>query len=61
MWHDLLVAVALMMVIEGLLPFYSPRLMRRVLMLMAESDDRALRSAGLISMILGVLLLYWMH
>jgi len=59
MWHDLLVAIALMMVIEGVLPFYSPRLMRRLLLIMAEADDRALRSAGLVSMILGVLLLYW--
>lgn len=58
MWHDLLAAIALVLVIEGVLPFLSPRAMRRVILQLVEADDRSLRTAGLISMVLGVLLLY---
>lgn len=58
MWHDLLLALALMMVIEGLLPFLSPRLMRAMLIEMAHQDDRNLRLVGLVSMLSGVGLLY---
>ncbi len=58
MWHDLLVAFALLLVIEGVWPFLSPSGLRRTLQLMAEQDDRSLRNAGLMSMLLGVVLLY---
>ena len=58
MWHDLLVALSLMFVIEGLLPFAAPRLMRRMLLEMAGQEDRSLRLAGLASMLAGVGLLY---
>jgi uncharacterized protein YjeT (DUF2065 family) len=56
--NDFLAAVALMLVIEGVLPFLSPSLMRGVLLQMIQMDDRALRITGLISMISGVILLY---
>lgn len=58
MWHELLVALALLMVIEGLLPFINPRGMRRMMLAVAEMDDRALRISGLLSMALGVAMLY---
>ena len=58
MWHDLLVALALLFVIEGVWPFLSPGGLRRALLLMAEQDDRSLRGAGLVSMLVGVVLLY---
>jgi uncharacterized protein YjeT (DUF2065 family) len=58
MWHDLWVAMALMLVIEGVWPFLSPDSMRRMLLIMAQQSDRSLRISGLISMLLGVLLLY---
>lgn len=58
MWHDILVAVALLLVIEGLLPFISPESMRRVMLMVAQMDDRTLRFTGLTSMVLGVMLLY---
>jgi uncharacterized protein YjeT (DUF2065 family) len=47
-----------MLVLEGLLPFASPGLMRRVLLQAAQMDDRALRISGLASMVVGVVLLY---
>ena len=58
MWHDLLAALALMLVIEGIFPFASPSAMRRVLAQFSLMDDRGLRTAGLASMALGVILLY---
>ena len=58
MWHDLLVAIALVLVLEGLLPFLSPDAMRRAVMKLANLNDSTLRFAGLTSMILGCLLLY---
>ncbi len=58
---DLLTAIALLLVIEGILPAASPGGLRRVFLQAAEMDDRSLRTAGLISMGLGVLLLYWVR
>ena len=58
MWQDLLVALSLMLVIEGLMPFLSPRRLRETLRMMAEMDDRSLRIMGFISMLAGVIMLY---
>jgi len=60
-WADLLAALALLMVIEGMLPFLNPQSLRRMLVTVAQLDDRALRSAGLMSMILGVVMLYFVR
>jgi uncharacterized protein YjeT (DUF2065 family) len=56
--HDLLVAVALMLVIEGILPFASPQGFRNTLMLLGQLDDRTLRIIGVVSMLAGLVLLY---
>ena len=56
-WGDLLAALALVMVIEGMVPFLSPQTMRRMLEKVAGIDDRALRLVGLFSMLCGVILL----
>jgi hypothetical protein len=58
MWHELLVALALLFVIEGVWPFLNPDGLRRALLSVASQDDRSLRTAGLISMVVGVVLLY---
>ena len=58
MWHDLLVALALVMVIEGILPFLNPNGMRNMMRMMSEMEDKALRMTGLISMLVGVATLY---
>ncbi|HKK13808.1 MAG TPA: DUF2065 domain-containing protein [Gammaproteobacteria bacterium] len=57
-WHDLLTAVALMLVLEGVLPFLSPSLVRRMMLMVAQTDDRQLRVAGVISMLIGLVLLH---
>lgn len=58
MWHDLFVALALLLVIEGVMPFLAPDAMRRMLLEVARQDNRSLRIAGLVTMISGVGLLY---
>lgn len=61
MWQDLAVAVGLMLVIEGILPFANPRGFRDALRLLAETGDGTLRSVGFASMLAGLLLLYWVR
>lgn len=60
-WQVLPVALALMLVIEGMLPFLSPRRWRQMIVQVAGLDDRVVRNIGLGSMLLGLLLLYWAH
>jgi len=57
-WNVVLVATALMLVIEGIIPFLKPDAMRKALTMMAQMDDRAMRLGGLASMVMGVVLLY---
>lgn len=58
MFNDLLAALALMLVVEGMLPFLSPGGLRHTLQTLGQMDDRSLRIMGLLSMLSGVLLLY---
>jgi uncharacterized protein YjeT (DUF2065 family) len=60
-WQDLLAALALVFVIEGMLPFLNPQALRRMLVMVLQLDDRALRLTGLVSMVCGLLLLYWVR
>jgi len=57
MWDDLLAALALVFVIEGLLPFVSPAALRKTLVKVSEMSDNALRFTGLTSMLVGLLIL----
>ncbi|MCP5141564.1 MAG: DUF2065 domain-containing protein [Chromatiales bacterium] len=58
-WSDLWAALALMLVLEGLMPFLSPAKLRETLLRVLELDDRTLRTIGVISIIAGLLLLHW--
>ena len=58
MWHELLIALSLLLVIEGIWPFLNPGGMRRAMLMIADQDNRSLRIMGLVSMVAGVLLLY---
>jgi uncharacterized protein YjeT (DUF2065 family) len=60
-WSDLLTALALVFVIEGMLPFLNPQSLRRMLVSVAQMDDRTLRITGMVSMACGLLLLYWVR
>lgn len=57
-WTDLLAAIALYLVLEGIMPFANPSLLKRVMLAFAQSSDRQLRVGGLISMVAGLVLLY---
>jgi uncharacterized protein YjeT (DUF2065 family) len=57
-WQDLLAALALLLVIEGMVPFLNPQSLRRLLETVSQLDDRTLRITGFISMLCGVLMLY---
>lgn len=59
--ESLFIATALMLVIEGLMPFISPAVFRRSLIQMMSMNDKSLRGIGLFSMCLGLALLYWVH
>lgn len=56
-WSDLLCAFALYLVLEGILPFANPQAMKRVMLSFAALDDRQLRIWGLVSMVVGAVLL----
>jgi uncharacterized protein len=58
MWRDLGVALSLVLVIEGILPFLYPRRWRIMALSLAQVNDATMRKAGLACMILGTLLLY---
>jgi uncharacterized protein len=55
---DLLAALALLLVIEGIIPFLSPGVARRALARVLEAGDNELRIAGLASMLVGLAILY---
>ena len=57
MLNTLLLAVALMLVIEGLLPFVAPRVWRETFRRVTELTDGQIRFIGLSSMLVGVVLL----
>lgn len=61
MWSDLFAALALYLVLEGILPFLSPTTLRRAMQSFAEMDDNKLRTMGLLSMIAGAVLLYFVR
>jgi uncharacterized protein len=61
MWHDFLVAVSLVLVIEGIMPFLSPANFRQTLQKILLLDDASIRTLGLLTMLLGVCLLYWVN
>ena len=58
MTESLLTAFALMLVIEGLMPFLVPGAWRETFRRLIEMNDGQLRFVGLSSMLAGLLLLY---
>ncbi|MBN1379666.1 MAG: DUF2065 family protein [Gammaproteobacteria bacterium] len=58
MWQELLRAFAIVLVLEGILPFMSPMSWKRFVQQMLSVPNHALRVAGLGMMLAGVALLY---
>lgn len=57
LWHDLVRAFGLVLVLEGLWPFLSPSRWRSAILRVSSLDDRMLRAFGLAMMICGVIVL----
>jgi uncharacterized protein YjeT (DUF2065 family) len=51
-------ALALVLVIEGILPFTAPKLWRETFKTLTEMSDGQIRCAGLISMLAGLVILF---
>ncbi len=60
-WSDLFAALALVLILEGLMPFANPRGLRRTLAVIARMNDRQLRTAGLVSIVIGLVFLYFVR
>lgn len=58
---DLLAALCLVLVIEGLLPLAFPRAWKSMVRQIAEVDERTIRIVALTSVISGLLLLRWVR
>ena len=57
-WTEILTAIALVLVIEGLLPFASPGRYRQMVAQVVRFDDNTIRTVGLVVILAGLLLLY---
>ncbi len=60
-WYDLLAALALVLVLEGIFPFVNPAGMRRKLEMISQLDDGQLRTIGIVSMAIGLALLFFVR
>jgi hypothetical protein len=58
MWTDILTALALVFIIEGIMPFLNPEGVRRMFIMASQLTNTSLRFIGLTSMILGLVFLY---
>ena len=58
MWSEFLTAIALVFIIEGIMPFFNPAGLRKMFVLVASMEDTKLRFIGLTSMLSGLVLLY---
>jgi uncharacterized protein YjeT (DUF2065 family) len=61
MWDSIIPALALVLVIEGMLPFLSPKSWREAMSQAAQLPDNTLRILGLVSMMIGVIILYFVR
>lgn len=60
-WEFVLAAIALVIMLEGLIALLSPDLARRMMLRMIELPTPQFRMMGLIAVTLGVLLLYFIR
>ena len=56
-----LLALALMLILEGVLPFLAPNLWRDTFRRITQMSDGQIRFVGLSSMIVGLLILAWVR
>jgi hypothetical protein len=61
MSQEVLIAICLVLVIEGMLPFLAPQAWREAMTQLITMNNRNLRIMGLSSMLIGTVLLYLVH
>ena len=61
MGDDLIRAIALLLVFEGIMPFLTPDGWRQAMQQVSQFSDNTLRTIGLVSMIAGAIILFLMH
>jgi uncharacterized protein YjeT (DUF2065 family) len=57
-WENLWTALALVLLIEGLLPFFSPQSWKRTVQQIAQLQDGQIRFFALLAIIAGLLMLW---
>ncbi len=57
-WTEILTALALVLVIEGLLPFASPGRYRQMVAQIVGMSDNSIRAVGLVVIVIGLALLF---
>jgi len=60
-WSEILTAVALVLVLEGILPFVGPDRYKQLVAQIVRLSDNQLRMFGLSTMIAGLLLLFFVR
>lgn len=58
LWQDFGIAIGLVLVLEGILPFLQPGRWRKLVAQLATINDGTLRLIGLASMLAGTALIY---
>lgn len=61
LWDYFFTCIALLLVIEGILPFSSPQRWRIMMIRIAGQHDNMIRGFGFMTMIVGALLMYLVH
>ena len=57
--HSIWLATGLILIMEGVLPALSPVAFRETMLKIAQMSDQALRHIGMVSMLAGAVVLYW--
>ena len=60
-WTEILTAVALVLILEGMLPFVGPGRYKQLVAQIVRLSDNQLRTFGLSTMIAGLLLLFFVR
>lgn len=60
-WHDFLVGLGMLLMLEGMLFAVSPNWMRKAMQSALASPDNVLRVVGLVSAVLGLALIWFIR
>ncbi len=60
MWNEILVAGALMLVLEGLLPILNPKFFKQMMLSVVQMSEQQLRWSGFVSLLMGAAAIYFL-